>query len=104
MEKIFQKNLKILKYPSEPEERGDIPFITSTSLNNGINSYVNVNKKISFDKECLTISTNGQCFDVFLQDYGKFCISSDVEILYNSNLKKYHLLFLATVIKKERYR
>ena len=94
--------LKIKKYSSEPEEQGLLPYITSTSNNNGVNSLVN--ELESFNKKCLTISTNGKCFDVFLQDYGKFCISSDVEILFNENLTNNQYLFISTVIKLDQYR
>lgn len=98
---IFNKQ-KIKKYSSAPEEEGIIPYITSTSNNNGVDLFIN--ETPSFNKRCLTISTNGRCFDVFLQNYGKFCISSDVEILYNPNLSDNQYLFIATIIKFDQYR
>lgn len=101
IDEIFQIP-KIKKYSSVPEEIGNIPFISSSSVNNGISSFVN--EKYSFNKKCLTISTNGRCFDVFLQDYGSFCISSDVEILYNQKLTNCHYLFISTIIKLEQFK
>lgn len=99
---IFDSNLKIKKYQSEPEAKGTIPYITSSSINNGVSAWVD--EIPSFSKESLTISTNGQCFDAFLQLNIPFCISTDVEILYNKNFNTKHYLFIATILKLEQYR
>ena len=94
---------KVKKYSSKPDDNGSIPFVTSTSINNGIEDYVNC--KTSFNKPSLTISTNGKCFDIFLQNFKHgFAISSDVEILYSNEMNIFHYLFISTVMKLEQYR
>lgn len=50
---------------------------------------------------CLTISTNGRCFDIFLQK-SKICISTDVEVLFNEKFSENELLFFATILKLEQ--
>ena len=96
---IFEKK-SVRKYSSTPEENGDIPFISSTSLNNGVSTYSN---ECSFDGKCITVSTNGGCFDCFYHD-GKIGLSNDVEILINSNLNESNALFICTILNKEKFK
>lgn len=99
---IFIKK-KIKKYSSEPDEKGNIPFITSSSINNGISNFIKFDSNKTLIKDCMTISTNGACLDCFYQE-NEFYISTDVEILMNKKLNKYHYFFLKTIIEKDKYR
>lgn len=94
---LFPKR-KAKHYSKIPEMQGDIPFVSSTSLNNGISAKVNADY---IEGNCITVSTNGDCFDCFYQP-DKFCISSDAEALYNDNLNKYNALFICSVLMLEK--
>jgi len=98
---IFPK-LNIKKLNSVPEEVGEIPFITSTSLNNGVSAFVNTTEG-DLVSNVITVSTNGNCFDCFYQDK-PVLISCDVEVLKNEKLNKYTALFIATILKLESYK
>ena len=92
---LFKKINKIKKFGSQPDSEGNVPFVTSSSLNNGVSAYVDETPVAS---NVITVSTNGECFDCFYHDE-PITISSDVEILSNKNLNRYNALFLCTILK-----
>jgi len=97
---IFPKIKNIKKYSSTPESIGNVPFVTSSSLNNGVASYV---EEISFVGNCITVSTNGKCFDSFYHE-GAISISTDVELLTNENLNAYNALYICTILNAETFK
>ena len=96
---LFNKS-DVPKHSCIPESEGDIPFISSTGFNNGVTSYVNED---SVPGNCITVSTNGGCFDCFYHDE-PIVISSDVEILYSDFLNKSIAIFICTVLQQEKYK
>ncbi|ASJ88968.1 MAG: type I restriction-modification system, DNA specificity (S) subunit [Candidatus Malacoplasma girerdii] len=97
LENVF-KVLKIKKFSAIPESEGNIPFISSTTINNGVIKYVDENP-IKY-KNVISITTNGECFVPFFQtDY--CCYSSDVEVIYRENLNKDIALFICTLLELE---
>lgn len=96
---IFKK-LKIKKHSQIPEEEGTIPFISSTSLNNGVTHYSNIK---DIEGNCITVSTNGNCFDSFYQKK-PISVSTDVEVLYCDNLNGFNAIFISTLLNLETYR
>ena len=94
------KRVEVNKYSSKPDSIGDIPFISSTALNNGISSYVSEDP---INGNCITVSTNGGCFDAFYHEE-KIVISTDVEVLYNDFLNPKIAMFICTVLKMEKYK
>ena len=96
---LFEKR-DVEKHSSIPESLGNIPFVSSTALNNGITSFVN---EKSIDGNCITVSTNGGCFDSFYHNES-IAISTDVEVLYNDVLNPKVALFICTVLKMEKYK
>jgi len=84
-----------------PKTIGNIPFISSTSFNNGINNYVELNLKDIIDSNVITVANNGSVGETFYQNK-VFMVSSDVSILkskyqlFNKNIA----IFLIPIIKK----
>lgn len=94
-------NKKIIKKQSKtPSIKGETPFITAQSINNGIKTYVSKENVKTYPKNCITISTNGNCFDCFYHDY-EIVASTDVEVLYSDSLNKYNALFLCSILNKQ---
>lgn len=91
-----KKNLK--HFSAIPEVEGDVPFISSTSTNNGIAAYVDED---GIKGGCITVSTNGDCFDCFYQPES-IVLSNDAEVLYNDNLNELNAMFIITVMKLEK--
>ena len=80
---------------------GDVPYVSSGSVNNGIISYLEPNEGEDLEKgNCITVSPlDGSSFyqeDDFL---GRGGAGSAISLLYNDNLSKYNALFICTVIK-----
>lgn len=80
---------------------GDVPYVSSGSVNNGIISYLEPNEDEELEKgNCITVSPlDGSSFyqeDDFL---GRGGAGSAISLLYNDNLSKYNALFICTVIK-----
>lgn len=98
IEELFPKQ-KVKHYSSIPDCEGTIPFITSTSDNNGVAAWVDVDDAL--DGNAITVSTNGNCFDCFYQEQ-KFAVSNDVEVLYGEHLNKYTALFVIPLLKQEQ--
>ena len=96
---IFPK-IRINKFSNKPVSCGDIPFISSTSSNNGVSLF---SDEVSFEGKCISVSTNGNCFDCFYHE-GKMSISTDVEILTCDHLNEYNGLFVCSVLNKESFK
>lgn len=80
---------------------GDVPYVSSGSVNNGIISYLEPQKDEKLEKgNCITVSPlDGSSFyqeDDFL---GRGGAGSAISLLYNDNLTRYNALFICTVIK-----
>ena len=82
---------------------GDIPFISSTKMNNGARQYIasGILKK----PNCITVNYNGSVGEAFYQEV-EFIASDDVNILYPKDwqLNKNIALFLCSVIRHNQSR
>lgn len=79
---------------------GEIPYITTSSLNNGLNNFIDTNEDIS-DENCISIEPIGG--KAFYHDYkfvGRGGAGSAINILYNDNLDNYTGLFISQLIEK----
>lgn len=80
---------------------GDVPYVSSGKVNNGIVSYLEPKEDEELEKgNCITVSPlDGSSFyqeDDFL---GRGGAGSAISMLYNENLSKYNGLFICTIIK-----
>lgn len=80
---------------------GDVPYVSSGKVNNGIVSYLEPKEDEELEKgNCITVSPlDGSSFyqeDDFL---GRGGAGSAISMLYNENLTKYSGLFICTIIK-----
>ena len=80
---------------------GDVPYVSSGSVNNGIVSYLEPKEgELLEEGNCITVSPlDGSAFyqeDDFL---GRGGAGSAISKLYNHNLSKYNALFICTIIK-----
>ncbi len=86
----------IMKY-----NEGDIPYVSSGSVNNGIVSYLEPKYEEQLEKgNCITVSPlDGSAFFQEKDFLGRGGAGSAISLLYNPNLSKYNALFICTVIK-----
>ncbi|MCV3456387.1 type IIB restriction/modification system, specificity subunit [Campylobacter lari] len=96
---IFQK-ASIKKHSSIPKKKGNIAFISSSSDENGCSTFCDVEP---FTQKCITVSTNGKCFDCFYHDE-PIAVSTDVEVLVAKWLNKEIAIFICSILQKEQIR
>lgn len=80
---------------------GDIPYVSSGSINNGIVSYLEPKEDEELEKgNCITVSPlDGSSFYQEIDFLGRGGAGSAISKLYNENLSKYSGMFICTVIK-----
>lgn len=83
---------------------GDVPYISSSSLFNGVDSFIGNKKNVRIFDNCLTLANSGSVGSTFYHNYS-FIASDHVTHLKNSDFNKYVYLFIATMIKRlsEKY-
>jgi type I restriction enzyme M protein len=81
---------------------GDIPYVSSSSLNNGIDNYLGNGHT---DDNCLSFACYGSIGEVFYQDE-KVWVSDNANVFYirNKELNSYLGMFLITVLRLEQFR
>ncbi|MFA6598808.1 MAG: restriction endonuclease subunit S [Ignavibacteriaceae bacterium] len=81
---------------------GKTPFIGSIASNNGYREYIN--RKPIHTGNTITVNYNGSVAEAFYQPK-PFWASDDVNVLYPKfSMNVYNALFIASVIKLEKYR
>ena len=82
---------------------GRTNFIGAISENNGIRQMIDIEPM--YGPNCITVNYNGSVGEAFYQA-SPFWASDDVNVLYAKNweMNKYIALFIATVIRENRYK
>lgn len=82
---------------------GDTNYLGAITENNGIRQRIDT--PAIFKSNCITVNYNGSVGEAFYQSE-PFWATDDVNVLYAKGweLNKYIALFIATIIKAERYR
>jgi type I restriction enzyme M protein len=81
---------------------GIIPYVSSSSLNNGIDNYIGNGKT---DENCISFACYGSIGEVFYQDE-KVWVSDNANVFYIRNrvLNPYLSMFIITILKLEKFR
>ena len=101
---IFSKIQRGKRLTKENQKDGKIPYISSSSTNNGVDNFISNNENIRKFGYCLTLANSGSVGSTFFQNY-EFVASDHVTALIIKNPNKYVYLFLANQIQKikEKY-
>lgn len=75
------------------------PYVSSSAINNGVDSFVGNKEKIRTFENCITLANSGSVGSTFYHPY-HFVASDHVTHLKNDNFNKYIYLFIASVIKR----
>lgn len=83
---------------------GHVPYVSSTSVCNGVDNFINNEKGVRFFENCLTLANSGSVGSIFFHEY-KFVASDHVTALRLEQSNKYIYLFLSGLIKRleEKY-
>lgn len=86
------------------QKSGNIPYISSTSMNNGVDNFIGNKTNVRIFSDCLTIANSGSVGASFYQPY-KFVASDHVTHLKKENMSKYVYMFISTLTNRfsEKY-
>lgn len=99
IEEIFRVE-SVKGKPASNYEIGNIPYVTTSSQNNGVNNFVKYENNLSNRK---AISVDPIAGKAFYHDYdfiGRGGAGSAINLLYNSNLDKYNGQFICTALER----
>lgn len=101
---IFTKIQRGKRLTKGNQVKGDIPYISSTATNNGVDNFISNEEKVRKFDNCLTLANSGSVGSCFYQQY-EFVASDHVTALQNKDFSKGVYLFLSSVIKRleEKY-
>lgn len=101
---IFTKIQRGKRLTKGNQVEGDIPYISSTATNNGVDNFISNEEKVRKFDNCLTLANSGSVGSCFYQRY-EFIASDHVTALQNKDFSKGIYLFLSSVIKRleEKY-
>lgn len=78
---------------------GDIPYISSTSLNNGVDNFISNKDKVRKFKNCISIANSGSVGASFYQKF-EFVASDHVTHLKSDRMNQYIYLFIVTMLNR----
>lgn len=84
--------------------KGSIPYISSSSMMNGVDNFIDNNENVRIFSNCLTLANSGSVGSCFFHPY-EFIASDHVTKLENKKFNKYIYLFISCIISnlKEKY-
>ena len=78
---------------------GEIPYVSSSSLNNGVDDFVSNDNGVRRFSNCLSLANSGSVGSSFYEPF-EFVASDHITHLKNKGFNKYHYLFLATMTSR----
>ncbi|MCX6709321.1 MAG: hypothetical protein NTW67_06790 [Candidatus Woesearchaeota archaeon] len=96
---LFKKNMKRgMRLIEIDRIMGDCNYYSASAKDNGLTDMIA--NPLFTEKDCLIYSTFGDCFYV----EGEFTASDEITILKHEKMNKFSGLFLATVLKENKYK
>ncbi len=78
---------------------GSTPYVSSSSINNGVDNFISNDKKVRRFSNCISIANSGSVGSSFYHPY-EFVASDHVTQLKNENMNIYVYLFIATITSR----
>lgn len=85
-------------------EEGNVPYVSSTSFNNGVDGFIGNESGVRRFENCITLANSGSVGSAFYHSY-EFIASDHVTQLKRDGLDKYAYLFMLPIINRlsEKY-
>lgn len=101
---IFREIKRGKRLKKADHVEGDIPYVSSTSLNNGVDAFIGNQEGVRTFQNNLTIANSGSVGSTFYHQY-EYVASDHVTGLTIENADKYIYLFMAVIVKRleEKY-
>lgn len=81
------------------QKTGNTPYVSSTSMNNGVDNFIGNKTNVRIFSDCLTIANSGSVGASFYQPY-KFIGSDHMTHLKKENMCKYVYMFISTLTNR----
>lgn len=97
----IQRGKRLIKVNQIP---GNIPYISSSAINNGVDAFIGNNTNVRKFKNCLSLANSGSVGSCFYEPF-EFVASDHITHLKNNDYNKYVYLYMATMINRlsEKY-
>ena len=97
----IQRGKRLIK---SKQKEGNIPYVSSTSYNNGVDNFISNKKNVRMFSNCLSIANSGSVGASFYEPF-TFVASDHITHLKNDKMNKYIYLFIATMTNRlsEKY-
>lgn len=79
--------------------QGNIPYVSSSAVNNGVDALIGNTGKIRKFADCITLANSGSVGKTFYHKY-EFIASDHVTALKSDKLNEYSYLFVATIMQR----
>ena len=79
--------------------QGDIPYVSSSAVNNGVDALIGNTGKIRKFADCITLANSGSVGKAFYHKY-EFIASDHVTALKSDKLNEYSYLFVAAIMQR----
>ncbi len=103
-DKIFREIQRGKRLKKDDHIEGVTPYVSSTSLNNGVDGFIGNQDNVRMFENNLTLANSGSVGSCFYHQY-EYVASDHVTSLTLGNADKYIYLFMATIVRRleEKY-
>ncbi len=84
---------------SENHIPGEMPYVSSSALCNGVDNFISNTKKVRIFSNCISLANSGSVGSSFYEPFS-FVASDHVTHLKNEKYNKYHYLFIASIMNR----
>lgn len=84
---------------SENHMPGKIPYVSSSSLNNGVDNFISNTENVRIFSDCISLANSGSVGSCFYEPFS-FVASDHITHLKNKRYNKYHYLFIASILNR----
>lgn len=104
LNEIFPEIQRGKRLKKENHIKGQMPYVSSSALNNGIDGFISNKNSVRIFNNCLSLANSGSVGATFYQPF-KFVASDHVTKLENKKFNEFIYLFISTIAKRlsEKY-
>lgn len=96
---IFPTIQRGKRLKSEDHVPGQMPYVSSSAMNNGVDNFVSNTQRVRIFADCLSLANSGSVGSSFYEPFA-FVASDHITHLKNERYNKYHYLFIAALTNR----
>ena len=101
---VFTRIQRGKRLKKDDHIQGNIPYVSSTATNNGIDGFVGNKERVRIFSNCISLANSGSVGSAFFQEF-EFVASDHVTSLQKEGIDEYAYLFMLPIISRlsEKY-